>query len=479
MPPKAIVVGSGPNGLAAAIVLARAGMDVRVREEHAVAGGAVRTAELTLPGFVHDLGSAVHPLAASSPFFNSLPLADHGFEWISPPAALAHPFDDGSAITVERELDETARQLGSDADPYRRVFATLVANWESLCRELLQPMHWPAKPWLTARFGVRAIQSAEGLTRRSFRGAKTRALFAGLAAHSTLPLSSPMSSAIALILGAAAHGPGWPIPRGGAGNIASALVKFLENCGGRVETNALVKSLEELNEFSPILLDVTPRQLLALGADRLRPSYRSSLRKYRYGPGVFKVDWALSEPVPWRSSLCLRAGTVHLGGSFEEIAESEDAVWRGRLSERPFVLLSQPTLFDPSRAPRNKHILWGYCHVPHAWQDSALDAIEGQIERFAPGFRDCVLARSAMGPSQMEGWNSNLVGGDINGGSFSGLQMFLRPNRRLYSTSLPGVYLCSSSTPPGGGVHGMCGYWAAQRALRALEIQTRARENNF
>lgn len=470
MPPDAIVVGSGPNGLAAAIVLARAGIGVRVLEAHAVPGGAARSAELTLPGFVHDLGSAVHPLAVSSPFFNSLPLAQNGLEWIFPPAALAHPFEDGSAVVVERGVAETAQQLGADAHAYRRMFEPLARNWENLCEDLLRPVHWPARPFLLAGFGIQAIWPSASLARRRFRGPRARALFAGLAAHSILPLTSPMSSAFALMLGAAAHGAGWPLPKGGAGKITEALARYLQELGGVVETGITVKKLETFDGHRPVLLDITPRQLLEIASRRLQPSYRARLLRYRYGPGVFKVDWALSDPVPWRASECLRAGTVHLGGSIEEIQQSESAVWRGKMSSHPFVLLSQPTLFDATRAPRSKHILWGYCHVPHAWPGSALEAIEAQIERFAPGFRDCVLARSAMGPAQMEGWNSNLIGGDINGGAFSGLQLFLRPTRRLYSTSLPGVYLCSSSTPPGGGVHGMCGYWAARRALRDQEI---------
>lgn len=465
LPRRAVVVGSGPNGLAAAIVLARAGMPVEVREAHAVLGGAARSAELTLPGFLHDLGSAVHPLAVSSPFFSRLSLDRYGLRWITPPAALAHPFEDGSAVTVERGVEETASQLGADAQAYRRLFRPLARNWGMLREDLLRPVRWPAHPWATARFGMRAVWPAQRLARRGFRGARARALLAGLAAHSILPLSSPLSSAVALMLGAAAHGPGWPVPQGGAAQITAALAKCLETSGGSVVTDTEVRKIEELDSYRPALLDITPRQLLAMGGERLAPGYRAALKRYRYGPGVFKMDWALSEPAPWKARECLRAGTVHLGSSLEEIAESESDVWHGKVSSRPFVLLSQPTLFDPSRAPKNKHILWGYCHVPHGWQGSAVDVIEAQIERYAPGFRDCILARSAMGPAQMEAWNPNLVGGDINGGAFSGLQLFFRPTRRLYSTSLAGVYLCSSSTPPGGGVHGMCGYWAARRAL--------------
>jgi phytoene dehydrogenase-like protein len=465
MPSTATVVGAGPNGLAAAIVLAQAGLAVNVREAAAVAGGGARSAKLTLPGFIHDLGSAVHPMAVASPFFSSLSLAEAGLDWIYPPAELAHPLDDGTAVTLERDIGNTAGQLGNDASAYRDLFRPLLAGWNAgLPHDLLKPIGWPRHPIAMARFGVLGLRSARALAEGHFQGARARALFAGLAAHSFLPLESPLSAAFGLVLGMAGHAVGWPIPRGGAHSIANALVTCLKNSGGTVTTSSRVESLGDLDR--PILLDVTPRQFLNLGGEDVPASFRRRLERYRYGPGVFKVDWALSEPIPWRSRECRRAGTVHLGGLFDEIAASEQAPARGAIGSRPFVLLSQPTLFDSSRAPAGKHTAWAYCHVPNGWAGSALKIIEAQVERFAPGFRDCILGRATFTTGEMEAWNANLVGGDINGGSVAGAQFFLRPTWRRYRTPMPGVYLCSSSTPPGGGVHGMCGYWAAQWALK-------------
>jgi phytoene dehydrogenase-like protein len=467
MSPTAKIVGAGPNGLAAAIVLARAGFTVEVRETASVAGGAARSAELTLPGFVHDLGSAVHPLAVASPFFSTLPLAESGLHWIWPPAELAHPLDDGTAVMLERDLGDTANQLGNDAAAYRRLYGPLLANWGGLRHDLLKPIiGWPRHPIAMARFGLLGLRSARAIAESHFKGPRARALFAGLGAHSFLPLESPVSAAFGLVLGVAAHAVGWPIPQGGARSIADALLACLQEAGGTVTTNARVLSLRELGHPDLTLLDVTPRQLLSIGGEEIQPPFRRQLQRYRYGPGVFKVDWALSEPIPWRARECLRAGTVHLGGTFEEIAASERAPERGTMSNHPFVLLSQPTLFDPSRAPAGKHVAWAYCHVPNGWPGSALEAIDAQVERFAPGFRECILSRAVFSPVAMNQWNENLVGGDINGGSVSGLQFFLRPTWRQYATPMKGVYLCSSSTPPGGAVHGMCGYWAAQWALR-------------
>lgn len=466
MSPTAVIVGAGPNGLAAAIVLADAGFDVEVREASAVAGGAARSAELTLPGFVHDMGSAIHPLAVASPFFSSLPLAAHGLSWIWPSAQLAHPLDDGTAVTLERGVDDTAAQLGPDAAAYRRIFTPLVNEWTDLCRGALKFLSWPEHPLMMARFGMQGVRSAQSFARAHFQTARARAFFAGLAAHAIMPLESPMTTSIALVLAAAGHAVGWPMPRGGAQKIADALVGRLSSAGGKVLTGAPVHSLEELGAHDLTLLDITPRQVLALGKNMLAGSYRRTLQRFRYGPGVFKVDWALSQPIPWRARECLRAGTVHLGGTLEEIAASERAVARGEVSANPYVLLAQPTLFDPSRAPRDQHTAWAYCHVPNGWPGSALDAIEAQIERFAPGFRECVLARAPFSTTKMQDWDGNLIGGDINGGAFSGLQFFLRPSWRMYSTPLRGAYLCSASTPPGGGVHGMCGYWAANWALK-------------
>jgi phytoene dehydrogenase-like protein len=460
----ATIVGAGPNGLAAAIVLARAGFAVDVREAASVAGGAARSAQLTLPGFMHDLGSAVHPMAVASPFFSTLPLAEAGLHWIYPSAELAHPLDDGTAVMLERDIQDTASQLGTDGAAYRRLFNPLLANWDGLRHDLLKAIGWPRHPIAMARFGVLGLRSARAVADSHFKGTRARALFAGLAAHSFLPLESPLSAAFGLVLGIAGHAVGWPVPQGGAQSIANALVTCLKKAGGTVTTSAPVLSLRDL--VDPVLLDVTPRQLLTLGGEQISPSFRRQLQRYRYGPGVFKVDWALSQPIPWRARDCFRAGTVHLGGTFDEIAASERAPGRGVMSDRPFVLLSQPTLFDPTRAPAGKHVAWAYCHVPNGWSGSALEAIESQVERFAPGFRECILGRAVFGTEAMQAWNANLVGGDINGGSVAGLQFFLRPTWRRYATPLRGVYLCSSSTPPGGGVHGMCGYWAAQCALR-------------
>jgi phytoene dehydrogenase-like protein len=466
MPPTAKIVGAGPNGLAAAIVLAKAGFAVEVREAASVAGGAARSAELTLPGFVHDLGSAVHPLALASPFFSTLPLAKCGLHWISPSAPLAHPLDDGTAVMLERDVSEMAGQLGKDAAAYRRLFSPLVADWDSLRHDLLKPIGWPGHPIAMARFGLLGLRSARAIVDSYFKGARARALFAGLGAHSFLPLESPVSAAFGLVLGVTAHAVGWPIPQGGAQRIADALLTCLEQAGGKVTTSARVVSLSQLGNPDLVLLDVTPKQLLSIGGEEIQPAFRRQLQRYRYGPGVFKVDWALRQPIPWRARDCLRAGTVHLGGTFDEIAASEREPGHGTMSDRPFVLLSQPTLFDPSRAPAGKHVAWAYCHVPNGWSGSALEAIEAQVERFAPGFRECILGRAAFSTEAMQAWNENLVGGDINGGSVSGLQFFLRPTWRQYVTPMKGVYLCSSSTPPGGAVHGMCGFWAAQCALK-------------
>jgi phytoene dehydrogenase-like protein len=464
VPGTAIIVGAGPNGLAAAIVLANAGFAVEVREAASVAGGATRSAELTLPGFRHDLGSAVHPMAVTSPFFSTLPLEQAGLHWICPSAELAHPLDDGTAVMLERDIGATACQLGPDATAYRRLYGPLLAGWDGLRHDVLKSIGWPQHPIAMARFGLRGLRSARALAASYFKGTRARALFAGLAAHSFLPLESPVSASFGLVLGTTGHAVGWPIPQGGAQSIADALVVCLRKAGGTVTTDAPVSSLRGLGDLA--MLDVTPRQLLTLGGEDIPAPFRRQLERYRYGPGVFKVDWALSQPIPWRAKDCQRAGTVHLGGTFDEIAASERAPAIGVMSNRPFVLLSQPTLFDPSRAPQGKHVAWAYCHVPNGWPGSALEAIEDQVERFAPGFRECILARAVFNTEAMHAWNENLVGGDINGGSFSGLQFFLRPTWRQYGTPLPGVYLCSSSTPPGGGVHGMCGYWAARYALR-------------
>jgi phytoene dehydrogenase-like protein len=468
--PDAVVVGAGPNGLAAAVELARAGLSVRVLEAADTVGGGARSAELTLPGFVHDVCSAIHPLGIASPFFRTLPLADHGLEWIEPPVALAHPFDDGTATLLERSQEAAMPTLGDDDERWRRLFMPLVRDPASLLDEILAPLHVPAHPLTLARFGLRALLPATTVARRSFRGARARGLFAGLAAHSMLPLGRPPSAAFGLMLGLLGHAVGWPFPRGGSQGLSDALASYLRSLGGEIETGRPVESLAELGETRPVLLDVTPRGLLELAGDHLPDRYRRRLELYRYGPGVFKLDWALDGPIPWRADACSRAATVHLGATLEEIAASEAAPAQNRISERPCVLLAQQSLFDPTRAPDGRHTAWAYCHVPNGSGIDMTERIESQVERFAPGFRERILARSALAPADLERSNPNYVGGDINGGLADLRQLLTRPVARWspYSTPLPGVFLCSASTPPGGGVHGMCGYHAARAALRNL-----------
>jgi len=466
---KACVIGAGPNGLSAAIVLAQAGLRVEVFEAEAQPGGGARTMDLTLPGFHHDFGSAVHPMAVGSPFFNSLPLADCGLEWIHSPSPLAHPLDDGTAITLERNLNDAEKVLQEDGRAWRNLMAPLAKNWPAFARDILRPLvQIPSHPFLLAKFALDALAPATFVARRRFRNERTRALFAGLAAHSFLSLNEPLSASFGLVLGAAAHAVGWPIPRGGAQAITDALSAQLVRLGGRIIPSTRVESLDQVRKYDVVLCDITPQQLLHLSQGKLAPGYRKRMEEFRYGPGVFKVDYALSSPIPWKSTDCLRAATVHLGGSMAELATSEAAMANGAITERPFVLLAQPTLFDPSRAPAGKHIAWAYCHIPNGSTFNMLPRIEAQIERFAPGFRDCVLAQRASSPADLQSMDANLVGGDISGGASDFRQFLFRPTWRQYATSDRRIYLCSSSTPPGGGVHGMCGYNAAQLALRRL-----------
>lgn len=462
-----VVVGSGPNGLAAGIEMARAGFSVTVWEGAATIGGGCRSVELTQPGFVHDVCSAVHPLGAGSPFFGTLPLEDYGLTWIHPPVPLAHPLDDGSAGVLARSISDTSHGLGPDARAYERLMAPLAESWPRLREDILAPPHFPRHPWLLARFGRSAFRSARSLVNDHFEGPRARALMAGLAAHSFLRLDQSPSAAFALVLGILGHAMGWPIPRGGSQRIADALAGYLGSRGGRVVTGHRVESLDEWAGAEFVFLDVTPRQVLKLAGPRLSWWYRAMLRRYRYGPGVFKIDWALAGPIPWRAEACTRAGTVHVGGTFEEIAAAEYKVHRGQLPESPFVLVAQPSLFDPARAPAGKHTGWAYCHVPHGSPADMTEAVERQMERFAPGFRERVLARHIRRASEFEDYNPNCIGGDINGGLADLRQFFLRPVPQWnpYATGIRGVYLCSSSTPPGGGVHGMCGYHAARAAL--------------
>ena len=471
LPRDAVVVGAGPNGLAAAITLARAGRSVLLLEAEDTIGGGTRTAELTLPGFRHDVCSAIHPMVLASPFLRSLPLADHGLEFIHPPAPLAHPFDDGTAAVLERSVDATADSLGPDADAYRGLMAPLVAGASQLMPSILRPPLWPPRhPLLMARFGLEGLRSAVGLAGARFSGERAPALLAGSAAHSTLSLYERPSASFALVLTLLGHAVGWPIPRGGSQAIADALASYLRSLGGEIVTGRRVGSIDELPPARAVLLDLTPRQLVRLAGHRFPARYRRALERYRYGAGVFKVDFALDGPVPWTAAACARAGTIHLGGTIDEIAASEHAVACGRHAERPYVLAAQQSLFDPTRAPAGKHALWAYCHVPNGSPFDMSARIEDQVERFAPGFRDRVLARSAMGPAALERHNANLVGGDITGGIQDLAQLFARPVARAvpYATPAPGVFVCSSSTPPGGAVHGMCGHLAARAALRAL-----------
>ncbi len=467
----AVVVGSGPNGMAAAITLAQAGCSVLVVEASETIGGGCRSKELTLPGFLHDVCSAVHPFAVNSPFFRQLPLERYGLEWIESPSALAHPLDDGSAMLLDRSIAATAATLNEDAAAYRRIWNPLVSDWRAVEQAFLGPLRLPplfSHPVAAGRFGLQALLSARRFTDLSFRGTRARAIFAGIAAHSLLPLEQVTSAAAGLLLSTVAHVIGWPIPRGGSQQIINALAAHLRSLGGEIETGLEVKDIADLPQAKAFLFDVSPRQLVHIAGKQLPSGYCRSLERFRYGPGSFKVDFALDGPIPWKAEECRRAVTVHLGGTFPEIALSERQVAQGKHPEHPYVLLAQQSLFDPLRAPAGKHTVWAYCHVPNGSSFSMTERIEAQIERFAPGFRERILYRHTMGPAQLESYNANYVGGDINAGVQDLWQMFTRPTLRLnpYTTPARNIYLCSSSTPPGGGVHGMCGYFAAQAAIQ-------------
>jgi phytoene dehydrogenase-like protein len=469
--PDAVVVGAGPNGLAAAITLAERGLRVHVIEAADEVGGGARTAELTQPGFHHDVCSAALPFATTSRFFRHLDVAAAGVELVFSPAPLAHPLDGQEAIVLERSVDDTAAQLGADARRYRAVNAALVGDADVLLEQVLGPLRPPRHPFAMARFGVAALLPARAFARLAYRGDRARALFAGLAGHAMMSLDSPASASVGLVLNMVAHAAGWPVVRGGSGTLARALADHLAGLGGTIETGRRVVSLADLPAARVRLFDLVPRDVERICGDQLPGAYRRRLRAYRYGPGIFKVDWALAGPVPWRDPRCARAATVHVGGDFAEIVASEAAVAAGRHAERPLVILTQPSLFDPSRAPAGRHTLWGYCHVPNGSRRDMTAVIEAQIERFAPGFRDTILARHTMDTAALEAHNANLVGGDINGGAFSLGQMFTRPAPRVspYTTPNPSIFVCSAATPPGGGVHGMCGWWAARAALRSLD----------
>lgn len=466
----ALIIGSGPNGLAAAITLARAGVRVLVVEARATPGGGMRTQEVTLPGFRHDLCAAVHPLGLASPFFRDLPLANYGLEWILPPVSLAHPLDDGSAIAVTRSLDETVAGLGTDAVQWRRLFGPLTARWQDAIDDLLAPFHFPRHPLLFGAYALLLAAPASLLARAFFREQRARAVFAGMAGHSLLPLDSSPTAAVGLLLTMLAQSVGWPIAKGGSQAIADALVHYLQSLGGDVVCGWEVADLAELPHVRAYLFDTAPKGLLQIAGDRLPAGYRRQLGRFRYNPGIFKVDWALDGPIPWLAEGCQRSATVHVGGTLEEIAAAERAVWRGAHPVRPFVLLAQQSLFDATRAPAGKHLAWAYCHVPNGSTVDMTEAIERQVERFAPGFCARILARSTRHAMAMEAYNPNYVGGDINGGVQDLFQHFTRPSLSLtpYRTPARGIYICSSSTPPGGGVHGMCGYYAAQGVLEDL-----------
>lgn len=471
---SANVIGAGINGLTAAITLAHAGVRVTVWEAEPQPGGAARTLPLTLPGFHHDFGAAVLPMAIGSPFLAQLPLKQYGLQWVHAPAPLAHPLDGGRTAILEQDFDAACRALGEDGPRWRRVMSPFVHRWSGLVRDVQQPLvRLPQSPFLVARFGLRALLPASWMA-RYLQLETTRALWAGIAAHSYLRLDQWGSSAAGMLLGAAAHAVGWPMARGGTQALTNALVAHLQSLGGEVRLNARVQSLRELPPADVTLCDVTPNQLLTLaeGPDMLSSSYKSSLRRFRAGPGAFKLDYALSQPIPWAAQECSRALTMHLGGTFEEIAASERAMSEGRVSERPFVLLVQPSLFDLTRAPAGKHTAWAYCHVPYGYEGAATQQIESQIERFAPGFRDCVLARSVLSPAGLQARDANLQGGDISGGAMDLRQLVFRPTARGYATSNPKLWLCSSSTPPGGGTHGMCGHNAAVAALQRFGRQS-------
>jgi phytoene dehydrogenase-like protein len=467
---RAIIVGAGPNGLAAAIELARAGYSVTVREAADVIGGGTRTEEVTLPGFLHDICSAIHPLAIASPFFRSLPLKDFGLELIQPPISLAHPFDDGTAVTMHRSIEETGESFRNahDATAYRNLMKPLVDDWEKLMPDLLAPLGFPNHPIPFARFGLRAMRSAEGVAKSHFKGERARGFFCGLAAHSMVSLDEIFTASFGLVLGITGHAVGWVIPRGGSKEIANALAAYLKTLGGEIIVGAPVESIDELisNSDDVVICDLVPRGLLKIAGHRLPENFRRKLENYRNGAAAFKIDWALDGPIPWKAEECALAGTVHLGCTLEELVASESAPGRGENPAKPYVLIAQQSHFDSTRAPAGKHTGWAYCHVPNGSTFDMTERIEDQIERFAPGFRKRILARAVMTPYDLERHNANMVGGNISGGATDLRQLFLRPTRHLYSTPLKNLYICSSATPPGGGVHGMCGYYAAKTVLK-------------
>jgi len=465
-----VVIGSGPNGLAAAIELQRSGLSVKVLEAKSKLGGGARSEELTLPGFTHDIGSAIHPLGVASPFFSQLPLSDFGLEWVYPPEAVAHPLDNGNTVTLSRSVTETAEQLGTDAEAYRELMQPLVDNWNSIAPDFLGPLRFPKHPLKLAQFGLQALQSSNFLAKRIFSTEEAKGYFSGLAAHSILPLEKTSSAAIGLVLGALGHVVGWPFPKGGAQSITYALAAYFRSLGGEIELDCEVRCTADIPACKATFWDITPWQLLEIEGLHLPRGYRNQLKQFRYGPGIFKVDWALSDPIPFKNPKANQAATIHIGGTLEEIALSERLAWNKQHADKPYVLLVHQSPFDNSRAPEGKHTAWAYCHVPRYSTRDMTEAIVSQIERFAPGFRDTILHKHTMNTRDVHRYNPNYIGGDINGGAQLLTQLFTRPTLSLtpYRTAQKGVYLCSSSTPPGGGVHGMCGYHAARTALKDL-----------
>jgi phytoene dehydrogenase-like protein len=467
-----IVVGAGPNGLSAAVALANQGLQVMVHEANPYIGGGACTRELTLPGFRHDVCSSVHPMGITSPFFQTLPLMDHGLHWIHPPILMAHPYDDGTASVLLGSTVDTSNSLGAaDSHAYRRLMDPFVRHWPDVIAEALAPpLRFPRHPFLMARLGLRGLPSARGLADRIFKSDRARSFFLGIAAHTLLPMENSPSAAFGIMLALAGHAAGWPIPRGGSQSISEALASVLRAQGGGIHVSSPVRSLDGFQDTSAVVLDLTPRQVLKVAGSRLPEYYRKRLQRYRYAPGVFKIDWAFSGPIPWTAAECRRAGTIHLGASSSEISESARAAWYGRDDPNPFIILTQPSLFDRTRSPEGFHTGWAYCHVPNGSTEDKTDVIERKVERFAPGFRELILARSTMNTRQLEAHNENLVGGDINGGVQDVWQFLFRPVPALdpYATPLKDLFICSSSTPPGGAVHGMCGYNASVSVLRHL-----------
>ncbi len=464
----AIIIGSGPNGLSAAITIAQNNLKVLVVEARETIGGGLRSAELTLPGYIHDICSAIHPMAVASPFLNSLPLEEYGLEWINPEICVAHPLENDDSVYLYRSMEETISNLGIDGKEYQNIFSAFNENFEGLLIDILGPLKIPNNIISLSKFGLYAVLPAKFFAEYKFKNNRTRTLFLGLSGHSVLPLTKILTSAIGLVLGISAHNKGWPIPKGGSQMIASAMASYLISLGGEIKTNFFIKNLNELPLAKVYLFDTNPNQLANIAGKKLSTSYIKKLQKYRYGPGVFKVDWALNSPIPWKSKECLKAGTIHIASSYEEIINSEQMVWENKHPEKPFIIMAQQSLFDTSRSPNGKHTAWGYCHVPNGSIIDMTEKIENQIEKFAPGFKDCILSRHTLNTKAYNQYNPNMVGGDIIGGVQDLRQLYTRPVLRIspYSTPAENIYICSASTPPGGGVHGMCGYHAAKAALK-------------